>query len=95
MYAICKNNGKENEFEIWDYDEDKVSIDYHWNPSTGFRIKTNKGIKQVNQMSEMDIFKLFHPANTKFTMYPLTAFVYEQVEDDLGEVFGSKFKNLS
>ena len=95
MYAICKNDRSENEFEIRDYDDAKIHIIDHNGLSANFYIRTRNGTKQVNAYTSMDIFALFHSVNSKPSDLPLTACVYNQVEDDLNAVFGSNFKGLS
>ena len=87
-YAICKNDGSDNEFEIRDYDDEKIQINHHGNISVGFCIRTKKGVKHTfDYYSSMDIFSLFHPVNSKFSNCPLTVFVYKQVESDLDKIF--------
>ena len=94
MYAILKNDHGKNEFEIRDYDESPFQVNNH-EISTGFCIKTKKGpMETTSYTSGMDIFALFHPTNSEFSDCPLTAYVYDQVEKDLEDVFGSKFKDI-
>ncbi|MCH7648225.1 MAG: hypothetical protein IIA83_06435, partial [Thaumarchaeota archaeon] len=94
MYAICHNDGNDNEFEIRDYDDEKVEVTYD-ETHPGFCIHTRKGPKYViSYTSGMDMFGLFSPHERYFNNCSLTAFIYEIIESDLQELFGSKFRDI-
>ena len=94
MYAICKNNREQNEFEIRDYDAEPFHVG-HDELNGGFYIKTKNGTLLMNRYcAGKRLFSLFHPPTSQFSDCPLTSFVYRVIEDDLNRVLGSKFKDI-
>lgn len=91
-YHIFKNKSEKNEIEIYNFDEDKIIVNF---VKDSFEITTKKGLMKSEIWINMTLDSLFIPINSILGKCILTTFVYVQIERDLEEIFGSDYKNIS